>query len=133
MQNHMIYNYAHAAPARGVHILLHVFVVRLAHVAVGKMSRKTEYNVRFCFEDPLSKMSVGRSSCYRIRKRKRQAEASAAGESTTELLSSDAELGCLATTSSLDGILIIRTIMTPRMRQWKKTRVLIKSLPIVLT
>ena len=44
------------------------------------MSRKTEYNARFSFEDPLSKLSLNRSSRYRIRKRKRDAESKAVRE-----------------------------------------------------
>ena len=38
------------------------------------MAHKTEYNTRFSFEDPLSKLSLSRSLCYRIRKRKKLAE-----------------------------------------------------------
>lgn len=38
------------------------------------MAEKTQYNSRFSFEDPLSKLSLSRSSRYRIRKRKKFVE-----------------------------------------------------------
>ena len=57
-----------------------------------KMSQKSEYNARFSFEDPLSKLSLSRSSRYRIRKRKRCAEAIEAGEPCDPRSMSDAEL-----------------------------------------
>ena len=68
------------------------------------MSQKSEYNARFSFEDPLSKLSLSRSSRYRIRKRKRCAEAiEAAGEpcvSCDPMSTSDAELDYFATVDS---------------------------------
>ena len=70
------------------------------------MSRKTEYNARFSFEDPLSKLSLSRSSRYRIRKRKRHAEAIAAGEPSKLPVNcdpiSDAELDYFTTMDSPD-------------------------------
>ena len=69
-----------------------------------KMSQKSEYNARFSFEDPLSKLSLSRSSRYRIRKRKRCADAiEAAGEpcvSCDPMRTSDAELDYFATVDS---------------------------------
>ena len=67
----------------------------------GMMSRKTEYNARFCFDDPLSKLSLSRSSRYHIRKRRRHAEAIAAGE-PSESPVSDTELDCCAQTMDDD-------------------------------